>query len=714
MKLRLFSVVSFLCLSILFGAQAGSAQQVQPLEPEWLRQMYEEGWEKVQEGVLRRDAGDGQFETFSYGAEGLQWVLEGFTEQLSFLEERYNEAPSEDLAEVIETVQREIDKVSENLGETPSAEAVDASAFEECTQKAFGGNASAGPMQSPQGITATATAYFQNACGIIGDTAAVAYADAIDAVTGLHDTHNQEDPSQGIWIDSSATASAVGSTGCSSWAQATVSINGDMVFQTPLAQSSNCSLSVLATITGPATATADYYTNPCADVTWTASATQGTPGYSYEWYIGTALQGTGSTFTKSYCNVSTSATVKVVATDAQGGTDDATFTTNIQYIGPLVATVNGPSSVATNSSTPCANVTWTASVSGAHPGYTYSWYLGTDTTVQGTGSTLTKQYCNTSTSVAAKVVVRDSDGHTAEATKTTTITHTAPVMASITGPATATTDYYINSGCVNVTWTASATQGTPGYTYQWYIGTAPQGTGPTLTKSYCNTSQSVTVRVVATDTQGGTDDATFTTNLQYIRQLNASVTGPTSVATNASTPCANVTWTASATRAHPGYTYSWYIGTGTTVLGTGSTFTKQYCNTSTSVTVKVVARDSDGHTDDATMTTTITYTPPSNPPTASISGPSEVWIAYGECPNISWTASATGGSSGYTYTWYLGTSTTAAGTGSTLTKNFCGAQTINVKVVVRDSAAQTDDATFTTIIRRERIDTGCVPGQVCQ
>src|SRR5215207_8794676 len=100
---------------MILGPRAGSAQQVDPLEPEWLRQMYAEGWEKMQEGVLRRDAGEGKFETFSYGAEGLQWVAEGYAQQLSFLEDRYNEAPSEDLAGLIESLQAEIDKLSGNL-----------------------------------------------------------------------------------------------------------------------------------------------------------------------------------------------------------------------------------------------------------------------------------------------------------------------------------------------------------------------------------------------------------------------------------------------------------------------------------------------------------------------------------------------------------------------------------------------------------------------
>lgn len=516
MKLRsLFVVLSFCLFTMILGARAGSAQQVQPLEPEWLQQMYTEGWEKVQEGVLRRDTGGGEFETFGYGAEGLQWVIEGYARDLAFLEERYNEAPSEDLAGLIEKVQGEIDELSENSNAAPSAEAFDGSAMVECTEVAYGGEASAGPTESPRGVTATAAAYFHTNCaGYTGDTFAVAYAEATEGT--VHTVKTQDDPKQGAWIDSSATASAPGSTGCYSWAQASVTMNGNSVFQTPLKENYTCPLPVRATITGPAVVTTDYYSNACADVTWTASAVRGTAGYTYKWYIGTALQGTGTTLTKRYCNTDTAVTVKVVATDTRGWDDDATFTTDVQYIGPLVASVSGPSSAATNSTTPCVNVTWTAGASGAHPGYTYSWYIGTGTTVLGTGSTFTQQYCNTSTSVTAKVVVRDSDGHTANAIKTTTITHTTtstpPVTASISGPAEVLLETI--GECRNVTWTASATGGAPGYTYTWYLGTSTTavGTGSTLTKQFCG-GQTIEVKVTARDSSSPvkTDDATFTT-----------------------------------------------------------------------------------------------------------------------------------------------------------------------------------------------------------
>lgn len=105
-----------LCLSmIIAGALAGSTQQVQPLEPEWLQKMYAEGWQKVQEGVLQRDTGGKQYETFGYGAEGLRWILQGYELQLSRLEEKNSQSPNVQLAMVIVQLEGEIAQLNETL-----------------------------------------------------------------------------------------------------------------------------------------------------------------------------------------------------------------------------------------------------------------------------------------------------------------------------------------------------------------------------------------------------------------------------------------------------------------------------------------------------------------------------------------------------------------------------------------------------------------------
>jgi hypothetical protein len=703
-KLRSLWVSVFLSLLlVIISVRSGSAQELQPQEPEWLRQMYSEGWQKVQEGVLQRDTGGGRFETFGYGAEGLQWLAQSYEQQLRFFEEKYDASPTEEVAELVDQLRDKVDSLNRELQQAPSAESFDGSVMEGCNIS-YDAIVYAGSLSSTQGVTAVAEAYLHNDCGLVGNTTAVASAQAYSGTVESYQT--QIDPkNNGTWIDSHASASATGSTACESRAQASVEVSNPYFFYAPPgAVNIECPQPEDVSITGPSLVKTDYYGATCADVTWTASTSIGNTGYSYEWYIGTALEGTGPTLTKRYCNEDASVTVRVVASNNAGWVDEATFATTITHTGPVVASSSGPATVTTDYySSSCVDITWTAGATGGHPGgYTYSWYIGSDPAVQSTGSTFTKSYCNTSQPVTVKVVAQDADGHTDDATTTTNVQHIGSMAVTISGPASVTTDAY-SSDCASVTWTATAIGGHPDYSYSWYLdtGTTIQGTGSTFTKSYCSTSQPVTVRVVAQDSDGHTKDASFTTVFQTIGVVVASVSGPASVNTDYySAACADVTWMASATGGHPGgYTYSWYIGAGTTVQGTGSSFTKSYCNTSQSVTVKVVVQDSDGHADSATFTTAIHY---KGPVVASVNGPATATSDdyTSACAGVTWTASATGGHSGYTYTWYLGTGTTAQGTGSTFTKSYCStSQSVTVKVVARDSDGHTDSATYTTNVQ---------------
>ena len=706
MKLKSFRASLFLCFSIfLFGSRVASAQQVQPLEPDWLRQMYEQGWQKVQEGVLQREAGEGQIETFSYGAEGLQWVIEGYERRLAVLEEEYRESPTEELAAVIEQLEIRLESVQGDLAAAPLAESIHGEALAVCNVSFDALEPSVGPQRSPRGVTATATAFFAvTGCSVEGHTYAEAWAHATEG--GLETTVHRVQPKSSLAVDgnppitSSASASANGSTDCQSWAWAEVRVpQYSIVYQTGTEPTYNysCPPDITASITGPALVNTDASTANCADVTWTASATGGNPGYTYQWYIGSSPEGTGPTLTKQYCGVDTMVNVRVVATDTRQWTNEATFVTEVQHIDPFTVSINGLDRVDTNGATPCVDVTWSANATGGHPGYTYQWYTGTGTTVEGTGSTFIKRYCSTTQVVTARVVAHDADGHPAEATKQTSIVHTNPVVASISGPAQVVTDSY-TSTCADVTWTASATGGAPGYTYKWYLGTSTtlQGTGTTLTKRYCNTNGTASVKVVATDSQGLTDDATFSTTLEHRDTIVPTISGPSSVTTNSTNSCANVTWTASATSTggkHSGFTYRWYIGSSTAIQSSTSTLTQQYCSTSQSVTVKLVAQASDGHTSEVTKVTTITHQ--ADPLSVTISGPNNTYIVAG-CQNIIWTASATGGASSYSYTWYVGTTVVAYG--PSYGKTYCQSATANVKVVVSDSAGATAEDTHTTRI----------------
>lgn len=223
LKKSLVSVLLGLAIISAAGARAGFAQEVQPLEPEWLRQMYAEGWQKVQEGVLQRDTGGGALETFSYGEEGLRWVVQGYEQQVADLKSRHDASPSEDLAELIDQMGDQILRLEETIASAPSVESFDAEALEACNIS-YGGESFAGPQTGVQGVTATASAYFHNDCGHVGDTFTSAHAEAVGA-TGETSLWHNDPKNGGAWIDSYSSLSANGSNACWAWAQGSVTVS---------------------------------------------------------------------------------------------------------------------------------------------------------------------------------------------------------------------------------------------------------------------------------------------------------------------------------------------------------------------------------------------------------------------------------------------------------------------------------------------------------
>jgi hypothetical protein len=218
-------VFALFCLAIFSaGAHARPTRQVHPLEPAWLRQMYAEGWQKVQEGVLRRVAAEGKIETFSYGAEGMQWAAQSYKQQVADLKSRYDVSPSEDLAELIDQLEGQVLRVEATIDSAPSAESFDGEVLEQCTPS-YDVQVFAGPQQGIQGVTANASAFFHNECGILGETFTMAQAQATSATGETSVTHS--DPKNGgAWLDSYSSASANGSGACRSYAAGSVNYPG--------------------------------------------------------------------------------------------------------------------------------------------------------------------------------------------------------------------------------------------------------------------------------------------------------------------------------------------------------------------------------------------------------------------------------------------------------------------------------------------------------
>ncbi len=338
MKFRLLSFVVGLCLSIALTADPGlaQAQEIKP-EPELVRQMLQEGWTKVVDGVLQRTEW-GQVETFTYGEDGLRWTARRLEARLGFLEKEYASNPTEELAGIIESLESQLIEADEVMKSgAAGAEVASPDELADCNVT-YGATAAADPETGSIGVKANATAYFHANCGQTGSSFAYAYAKAT-AGTVLT-IRSQEDPKEnGSWLDSAASASAPGSLDCFSEAYARawstqLNINyevSDTNFSCPQPIEP-----VTASISGPSEVWHPSYNySTCQIVTWSADVSGGTPGYTYQWYIGqgTTVLGTGSSFTKKFCQPSQRVDVRVVATDSGNPAQSAqaTFTTWIYF-----------------------------------------------------------------------------------------------------------------------------------------------------------------------------------------------------------------------------------------------------------------------------------------------------------------------------------------------------------------------------------------------
>lgn len=89
------------------------------------------------------------------------------------------------------------------------------------------------------------------------------------------------------------------------------------------------------------------------------------------------------------------------------------------------------------------------------------------------------------------------------------------------------------------------------------------------------------------------------------------------------------------------------------------------------------------------------------PMTATISGVTASFISGYTCKTVTWTASATGGTGSYSYTWYR--DGYQVGTGGSYAQTFCGdnytwKEYVNLSITARDTANQTAQDTHSTTI----------------
>ncbi|MCL5092422.1 MAG: hypothetical protein M1364_02045 [Candidatus Marsarchaeota archaeon] len=243
------------------------------------------------------------------------------------------------------------------------------------------------------------------------------------------------------------------------------------------AQSSTGQYTVASSISGtlsPSKATLDAGQNAELQASWGG----GIPDYEITYYSGTSSSCSSDTnVIASYSGISTTANSIYVSPAASAYycasvTDSLGQTTDI---GPSHITVNPVLSSPSISSSSTAyddgqTITLAASVSGGTPPYTYEWYnstSGTDIPIQISSSSTYTETANGKGTFSYYVVVADSASSPVTSTS-------KPISITVNGlptPTIAPSGTAISQGS-SVTLKASATGGTPPYTYQWYNDTS--------------------------------------------------------------------------------------------------------------------------------------------------------------------------------------------------------------------------------------------------
>jgi PKD repeat protein len=237
-----------------------------------------------------------------------------------------------------------------------------------------------------------------------------------------------------------------------------------------------------------------------------------------------------------------------------------------------------------------------------------------------------------------------------------------------------------------VWFTASASGGSGPYNFTWAFGDGSNGTGTTVYHAY-STAGSYNAVLTTRDSSPSQQTATS--------QQTITVTSPpppppsltASFTESLSSPIVRqtISFTGSASGGTSPYSYAWNFGDSST--GSGSSASHAY-QAAGAYTVVLTVMDTAGHLASASNTVTVT-SPLSANITYSPSNPAPL-------TNVQFTATATGGTAPYSYSWDFGDGTN--GTGATVSHSYLLPGTYTVILTVADSNGLTITASTTVTV----------------
>src|SRR6266568_3553254 len=389
-------------------------------------------------------------------------------------------------------------------------------------------------------------------------------------------------------------------------------------------------------------------------VTCMATPTGGTSPYTFTWTFGDTGTGTGATIDHTYA---AKGSFSVVLTVKDANTATQTLTKTVVVVGQPVLV-----SIACGSATAGKPVTCTATPSGGTSPYSFTWSVDGVVQAGATASTFTTTFA---TKATHSIVATAKDANTVSGTSNT-------VSLTVAGqPLTTDFSFVPTSPLVgqSVTFTATTSGGTGPFTFTWTFGDTSTGTGSPVSHSYAAKGM-FTVTLTTKDANTVTATASHTVAVSGTALVPSFTFTPTSP--TAGKP---VSFSASATGGTSPYTFTWTFGdTGT---GTGASVSHTYAAKGS---FSVVLTVKDANTATQTLTKTVVV----------VGQPVLVSIACGSATAgkpVTCTATPSGGTFPYSFTWSVDGVVQAGATASTFTTTFATKATHSIVATAKDANA---------------------------
>ena len=343
-KLLLFSFLLGFILAA--GAAFANPPALSDIHDE--KALLAQGWQRITDGVLQRKLGGNKVETFAFGREGAEWMVERSEDRLGFLQEEYRKYPSARLRKVILALRSDIAEMKTSLEVSSLAAAESVVLGESLTgcDISFGAHADAYPLSPGPGVGASANSYFYNNCFYWGVASANVYVRATQGGVTTSDSASQTQEGENVSASVALTRNGVEDCYSNAWAMARSDGLG-ILYETS-DSNDDCPVPPLTLdITGPTFVSITGF--GYKTLTWNATVSGGVPPYgTINWYRGRYWVGSGSSYTETFFGENTNWTEYVnLSAEVSDGAGNMAFddhTTTIRYFTSKICPIDEESS----------------------------------------------------------------------------------------------------------------------------------------------------------------------------------------------------------------------------------------------------------------------------------------------------------------------------------------------------------------------------------